>query len=246
MLFELLVAVLDRVDTQTLLHVTRLGAGLDWPLRALFGEVQRRRALSPLETRRAGRGHADRRLDHPGRAGAPPTASSTPAGRSAAARPGRRRPPPGARRRHRPRAAGLRGARTSRCTWRSLVTETLNDGRPAAARGRHRHGQEPGVSAARGAAGGARAADGWSSRRRPPRSRISCSSRTCRWSRPGWRASQPLRATVLKGRANYLCLRRWQTLLHAGDLTRGRSHAADQDAVLAAAHDAPATEPSCT
>ena len=28
-----------------------------------------------------------------------------------------------------------------------------------------------------------------------------------------------LRATVLKGRANYLCLRRWQTLLHAGDLT---------------------------
>ena len=25
---------------------------------------------------------------------------------------------------------------------------------------------------------------------------------------------QPLRATVLKGRANYLCLRRWQLLLH--------------------------------
>jgi hypothetical protein len=50
MLFELLVTLLDQLDSQTLLHVTRLAAGLDWPLRALFGEVQRRRALSPLET----------------------------------------------------------------------------------------------------------------------------------------------------------------------------------------------------
>src|SRR5439155_4328658 len=28
-----------------------------------------------------------------------------------------------------------------------------------------------------------------------------------------------LRVPVLKGRANYLCLRRWQTALHAGDLS---------------------------
>src|SRR5205807_133409 len=36
---------------------------------------------------------------------------------------------------------------------------------------------------------------------------------------PAVPAEHPLRATVLKGRANYLCLRRWQTLLQAGDLT---------------------------
>jgi DNA polymerase-3 subunit epsilon/ATP-dependent DNA helicase DinG len=35
----------------------------------------------------------------------------------------------------------------------------------------------------------------------------------------GLRGEQPLRATVLKGRANYLCLQRWQMLLHAGDLS---------------------------
>ena len=32
-------------------------------------------------------------------------------------------------------------------------------------------------------------------------------------------AETPLRATVLKGRTNYLCLGRWQTLLHASDLS---------------------------
>lgn len=37
------------MDTQTLLHVTRLAAGLDWPLSTLFADVQRHRALSPLE-----------------------------------------------------------------------------------------------------------------------------------------------------------------------------------------------------
>src|SRR5205085_5408701 len=35
----------------------------------------------------------------------------------------------------------------------------------------------------------------------------------------GLPAEKPLRATVLKGRANYLCLHRWQMLLHAGDLS---------------------------
>ena len=50
MLFQLLVSLLDRVETQTLLHASRLAASLDWPLRTLFAEVQRRRALSPLET----------------------------------------------------------------------------------------------------------------------------------------------------------------------------------------------------
>src|SRR5438309_3860949 len=35
----------------------------------------------------------------------------------------------------------------------------------------------------------------------------------------GLDGEQPLRATVLKGRGNYLCLRRWQMLLHAGDLS---------------------------
>jgi DNA polymerase-3 subunit epsilon/ATP-dependent DNA helicase DinG len=37
--------------------------------------------------------------------------------------------------------------------------------------------------------------------------------------RAGLADERSLRATVLKGRGNYLCLRRWQTLLHAGDLT---------------------------
>ncbi|HET6320366.1 MAG TPA: hypothetical protein VFG86_28245, partial [Chloroflexota bacterium] len=50
MLFQLLLATLDRVDTQTLLLATRLAAGLEWPLQALLGHVQRQRALSALET----------------------------------------------------------------------------------------------------------------------------------------------------------------------------------------------------
>ena len=50
MLFELLLALLERIDSQTLLHVTRLGVGLDWPLRGLFSQVLSARSLSPLES----------------------------------------------------------------------------------------------------------------------------------------------------------------------------------------------------
>ena len=96
-----------------------------------------------------------------------------------------------------------------------LVAETLN-GRAAARRGRHGHRQEPGVPAARRRCGRCRRIGAWSSRPRRPRCRTSCSSRTCRWCRRrcGEHAAS-CAPRVLKGRANYLCLRRWQQLLHA-------------------------------
>ncbi|HYY89933.1 MAG TPA: LAGLIDADG family homing endonuclease, partial [Chloroflexota bacterium] len=48
--FQVLLAILDQTDTQTLLHATRLARPLDWPLRLLFSELERARAKSTLET----------------------------------------------------------------------------------------------------------------------------------------------------------------------------------------------------
>src|ERR687885_475798 len=48
--FQVLLAVLDQTDTQTLLHASRLALPLDWPLRVLLAEVERARAKSTLET----------------------------------------------------------------------------------------------------------------------------------------------------------------------------------------------------
>ncbi len=55
-----------------------------------------------------------------------------------------------------------------------------------------------------------------------------------------------LRACVLKGRSNYLCLRRWQLALEANDLTVRRAALAAQDACSGCRAPSVAIEPSCT
>ncbi len=48
-LFARLVALLEQTDAATLMHVARLAASLAWPLRSLFAEVERHRARTQLE-----------------------------------------------------------------------------------------------------------------------------------------------------------------------------------------------------
>jgi DNA polymerase-3 subunit epsilon/ATP-dependent DNA helicase DinG len=216
MLFQLLVSLLDRVDTQTLLHASRLAASLDWQLRALFAEVQRRRALSPLEL------------------GA--LAEGTPMGAWVAqGAPGRRRqtnlpevdPPPldpeEIARRLAPDAdiaQALAGyeARAEQVHMAQLVAETLSSGGQLLLEA----GTGTGKSLAYLLPAALRAI------RTSRRVIVSTATTTLQDQlfqqdlplvQAGLRGEQPLRATVLKGRANYLCLRRWQMLLHAGDLT---------------------------
>ena len=214
MLFQLLVATLDRTDTQTLLHVTRLAAGLDWPLRVLFAEMQRRRALSPLETGALAAGSPIGAWVDPRRAGPPPPREPART-RDHAARSGRDRSAPGAQRRHRACAQRLRAARRA--------------GAHGAARGRSAQRRRP-AAASRRARARARA---WPTccrrrcRRVKNQRRVVVSTATTTLQDQlfeqdlplvqagAGRPRQPLRATVLKGRGNYLCLRRWQTLLHA-------------------------------
>jgi Rad3-related DNA helicase len=216
MLFELLVATLEQIDTQTLLHAARLAAGLDWPLRALLSDVQRRRALSPLET------------------GA--LAAGTPIGAWVAqGAPARRRhqstpevdPAPldlaEINRRLEPNADiahALPGyeARTEQVRMARLVAEAINTG-----------GQllvEAGTGTGKSLAYLLPAAS-WAVKN-TRRVVVSTATTTLQDQlfeqdlplvRAGLGDEQPLRATVLKGRGNYLCLRRWQMLLHAGDLT---------------------------
>src|SRR5439155_22813733 len=216
MLFQLLIAVLDRVDTQTLLHAARLAVSLDWPLRALFAEVERRRALSPLETG--------------------PLAAGTPMGAWVAqGAPGRRRasvlpevdPPPldpdEIARRLAPDAdiahalAGYE-ARSEQVHMAQLVAETLSNGGQLLVEA----GTGTGKSLAYLLPAALRAVK--TSRRVV----VSTATTTLQDQlfqqdlplvQTGLRGEQRLRATVLKGRTNYLCLRRWQMLLHAGDLT---------------------------
>ncbi|MDQ6675582.1 MAG: DEAD/DEAH box helicase [Chloroflexota bacterium] len=222
MLFELVATLLDRIETPTLLHVARLGVGLDWPLRLLFSETLRRRAVSPLESGTL--------------------AAGTPIGAWVA------QGAPGRRRRHTsnpvPGAAQLDAADVSRrlaldadiahalpgyeardeqVRMAQLVTQTLNEG-----------GQlllEAGTGTGKGLAYLLPAA--LHALKNARRVVVSTATTTLQdqlfdhdlplvqaglGSRDG-QTTEPLRATVLKGRANYLCLRRWQTLLHAGDLS---------------------------
>jgi Rad3-related DNA helicase len=222
MLFELLVTLVDQLDTQTLLHVTRLAAGLDWPLRMLFSDVQRRRALSPLET------------------GA--LAAGTPIGAwIAQGAPGRRRhasgpvaeptplDPADVSRRLAPDADIARAlvgyeARNEQVRMAQLVTQTLNEG-----------GQlllEAGTGTGKGLAYLLPAAlHALKNTRRVVVSTATTTLQDQLFGQDlplvqaglaglvGQDGEASLRATVLKGRTNYLCLRRWQTLLHAGDLT---------------------------
>src|SRR5689334_2954489 len=50
MLFELLLLMVEQLESHTLLHIRRLAAGLDWGLAELFEAVLRNRELSSLET----------------------------------------------------------------------------------------------------------------------------------------------------------------------------------------------------
>ncbi len=221
MLFELLATLVDQIDTQTLLHVTRLGVGLDWPLRVLFGETLRRRALSPLETGALAAGTPMGAWVAQGAPGRRRHASS-PAPQPAPLDPAdvARRLAPDADIAH-----ALPGyeARHEQVRMAQLVTETLNEG-----------GQlllEAGTGTGKGLAYLLPAA--LHALKNTRRVVVSTATTTLQdqlfdqdlplvqaglVSRNG-HTSEPLRATVLKGRANYLCLRRWQTMLHAGDLS---------------------------
>lgn len=225
MLFELLVTLVDQLDSQTLLHVTRLGAGLDWPLRALFNDVLRRRALSPLETGALAAGSpigAWVAQGAPGRrrqavADSPGPAQPVPLDPAEVSR----RLAPDA-----DIARALPGyeARGEQVRMAQLVTETLNEG-----------GQlllEAGTGTGKGLAYLLPAA--LHALKNSRRVVVSTATTTLQdqlldqdlplvqaglVGLDGQAGARTLRATVLKGRANYLCLRRWQTLLHAGDLT---------------------------
>ena len=119
MLFELLVTLLDQLDTQTLLHVTRLGGGAGL---AAAGVVWRRAAATrPLAAGNRGPGgrHADWRLGGPGRARSPPPREqSGPAGAGAAGSGRRLAAASRPMRTSRAPCPGTRPA-TSRCAWRS-------------------------------------------------------------------------------------------------------------------------------
>jgi DNA polymerase-3 subunit epsilon/ATP-dependent DNA helicase DinG len=216
MLFELLLATLDGIDTQTLLHASRLAAGLDWPLRTLLSEVQRRRALSPLETGALAAGTPiGAWVTHgaPGRRrhASLPEVDTSPLDLAEI----NRHLEPNADIAH-----ALPGyeARTEQVRMARLVGDAINMG-----------GQlllEAGTGTGKSLAYLLPAAL-WAVKNNR-RVVVSTATTTLQDQlfeqdlplvRAGLADAQSLRATVLKGRGNYLCLRRWQTLLHAGDLT---------------------------
>jgi DNA polymerase-3 subunit epsilon/ATP-dependent DNA helicase DinG len=216
MLFQLLVVLLDRIDTQTLLHVSRLAASLDWSPRVLFAEVQRRRALSPLETGALA-------------AGTPIgawVAQGAPTRRRQASLPDADPPPldPDEIARRLAPDADIAHAlvgyepRREQVHMAQLVAETLNTGGQLLLEA----GTGTGKSLAYLLPAALRAL------RTSRRVVVSTATTTLQDQlfeqdlplvQAGLRGEQPLRATVLKGRANYLCLWRWQALLHAADLT---------------------------
>lgn len=218
MLFELLIATLQRLDTQTLLHVTRLAVGLDWPLRTLLATVQNARALSQIETGVLAHGTP---IGGWISQGAVPRRRRTDASDNRA--PPRvdlevediaRRFAPDAEMAH-----GLPGyeARREQVVMAQLVAETLNAG-----------GQlvlEAGTGTGKSLAYLLPAAiDAVRNGRR-----VVVSTATTTLQDQLFAHDLPLaeaglegttlRATVLKGRTNYLCLRRWQMLLQTGDLS---------------------------
>lgn len=217
MLFQLLVSMLDGLDTQTLLHVTRLAAGLDWPLRMLFSEAQRRRALSALETGAlaAGtpigawiaQGAATRRRGGPSMPDLdPPPLDPDDIARRLAPEANIAHTLPGYEARH------------EQVHMAQLVGETLSTGGQLLIEA----GTGTGKSLAYLLPAALRAV------RANRRVVISTATTTLQDQlfeqdlplvQAGLVGEPVLRATVLKGRNHYLCLRRWQMLLHAGDLT---------------------------
>jgi DNA polymerase-3 subunit epsilon/ATP-dependent DNA helicase DinG len=221
MLFELLLAMLQQAETQTLLHVVRLAGGLNWPLRSLFTAVLQARAMSPLETDTLasaapigawitqGAVPRRRRADAPD-AHAPP-AESEPIDPDLVAR---SLSPEGSI------ATRLPGyeARAEQGLMAQLVAGALNSSSQLLVEA----GTGTGKSLAYLLPAAMRAA--------AAQQRVVISTATTTLQdqlylhdiplvQSGLESDEPLRAAVLKGRNNYLCLRRWQTLLQAGDLT---------------------------
>jgi DNA polymerase-3 subunit epsilon/ATP-dependent DNA helicase DinG len=222
MLFELLLAMLEQVETHTLLHVVRLASGLEWPLRALFVQVQQGRQLSALEvgpladaapigswvTHAAG---GRRRKAEAADAHAPPNAESRIDLEAVA----RSLAPDG------PLAARLPGyeARQEQAVMAQLVADALNTSSQLLVEA----GTGTGKSLAYLLPAAMRAVGAGQ--------RVVISTATTNLQdqlyehdvplvQSGWASvDQAPRAAVLKGRTNYLCLRRWQLLLQAGDLS---------------------------
>jgi DNA polymerase-3 subunit epsilon/ATP-dependent DNA helicase DinG len=218
MLFELLLATVDQLETQTLLHVCRLAAGLEWPLATLFSTALRGRELSALETGALAAGAPlggwvaqgavpkRRRSDTTETRPAPPLLDPQEVAQRLA--------PAG------PVAAALEEyeARPEQGRMAQLVAEALNAGGQLLVEA----GTGTGKSLAYLVPAALRAVAG------QQRVVVSTATTTLQdqlfehdlpLAQSGASPDQPLRATVLKGRNNYLCLRRWQTLLQAADLS---------------------------
>ncbi|MBV9595845.1 MAG: hypothetical protein JOZ87_03215 [Chloroflexi bacterium] len=221
MLFELLWAMLEQVETQTLLHVVRLASGLDWPLRTLFTTIQQERAVSPLETGTLAEAApiggwitqgatARRRRTEAADAPAPP-GQIVPVDADEVVR---RLAPDG------PLAAALPGyePRREQAVMAQLVADSLNTSGQLLVEA----GTGTGKSLAYLLPAAMRAVAN--------QQRVVISTATTTLQDQLYEHDVPLvqsssgsnqspRATVLKGRTNYLCLRRWQVLLQAGDLS---------------------------
>lgn len=218
MLFELLLATLEQAQTQTLLHVSRLAVGLDWPLATLFNAALLGRELSSVETSVLNeatpigawiaQGAAPRRRRGDALA---PQADAAPLDSVEVIE----RLAPGG-----PIAAVLDGyePRPEQAHMARLVAEALNAGGQLLVEA----GTGTGKSLAYLLPGAMRAAAG--------QQRVVVSTATTTLQDQLFEHDLPLvqaalaseaslRAVVLKGRGNYLCLRRWQTMLQAGDLS---------------------------
>ena len=221
MLFELLMTMLEQVDTHTLLHVTRLSAGLDWPLRSLFLHHQRARDMSSLEVGAL--------------AEATPIGAWITQGASARRRRGEAADaqpaaPPidvdpadvvNLLAERGPMAEVLDGyePRAEQAVMARLVAEAINEGGQLLVEA----GTGTGKSLAYLLPAALRAVAN--------RQRVVVSTATTTLQdqlfdhdlplvQRALAQESPLRGTVLKGRNNYLCLRRWQTLLQSSDLTQ--------------------------
>jgi DNA polymerase-3 subunit epsilon/ATP-dependent DNA helicase DinG len=221
MLFGLLLAMLEQMETQTLLHVVRLAGGLNWPLRTLFQTLLQQRTLSPLELGPlaaaapiggwiAQGSVARRRRADASEAHARPVQNAAIDAELVA----RHLAPDG------PLAAALPGyeTRQEQAVMAQLVADTLNMSSQLLVEAGTGTGKSLAYllpSAMRAVANQQRVV-------------ISTATTTLQDQlfehdvplvQSGFGSDPPLRATVLKGRTNYLCLRRWQTLLQASDLS---------------------------
>ncbi|MDQ3811226.1 MAG: DEAD/DEAH box helicase, partial [Chloroflexota bacterium] len=215
--FWALVQRIEALDAATLLQAIRLASGLDWPLTALLREVERQRARSTLEATA---------LANATPIGAWITEGAPPAGRR---RPHMEPDPDAApldltdiARRfavdsNLARALASYEPRHEQVRMAQIVAHTLNGGGQVLVEA----GTGTGKSLAYLLPAALRAVHG--------QRRVVVSTATTTLQDQLFEQDLPLvqvalsaarlQACVLKGRTNYLCLRRWQTLLHSPDLS---------------------------